>query len=129
MGAETRLSVNVDHVATVRQARRAAEPDPVTAALLCELAGAHGITCHIRHDETSELIIQPDPSTDPTHLHLTAGIVGPQITFDIAHPHRTKAAIQFVPIFVNSITSSALFKVMSVPPLHLMLPVLFTVIV
>jgi pyridoxine 5-phosphate synthase len=47
---ETRLSVNVDHVATVRQARRAAEPDPVTAAHLCELAGAHGITCHIRGD-------------------------------------------------------------------------------
>jgi pyridoxine 5-phosphate synthase len=47
---ETKLSVNIDHVATVRQARRAAEPDPVTAAHLCELAGAHGITCHIRGD-------------------------------------------------------------------------------
>jgi pyridoxine 5-phosphate synthase len=50
MPTETRLSVNVDHVATVRQARRATEPDPVTAAHLCELAGAHGITCHIRGD-------------------------------------------------------------------------------
>ena len=46
----TRLSVNIDHVATVRQARRAAEPDPVAAAVLVELAGAHGITCHIRGD-------------------------------------------------------------------------------
>jgi pyridoxine 5-phosphate synthase len=45
-----RLSVNIDHVATVRQARRAAEPDPVAAAVLAELAGAHGITCHIRGD-------------------------------------------------------------------------------
>ncbi len=45
-----RLSVNIDHVATVRQARRAAEPDPVAAAVLAELAGAHGITCHLRGD-------------------------------------------------------------------------------
>ena len=46
----TRLGVNVDHVATVRQARRAPEPDPVTAALLAELAGADGITIHLRGD-------------------------------------------------------------------------------
>lgn len=45
-----RLSVNIDHVATIRQARRANEPDPVAAAVLVELAGAHGITCHIRSD-------------------------------------------------------------------------------
>jgi len=45
-----RLSVNVDHVATVRQARRATEPDPVAAALLAELAGAHGIIVHLRED-------------------------------------------------------------------------------
>jgi len=45
-----RLSVNVDHVATIRQARRAQEPDPVAAALLAELAGAHGIIVHLRED-------------------------------------------------------------------------------
>lgn len=45
-----RLSVNVDHVATVRQARRALEPDPVTAALKAEIAGADGITVHLRED-------------------------------------------------------------------------------
>ncbi len=44
------LCVNVDHVATIRQARRAAEPDPVAAALLCESAGAAGITVHLRED-------------------------------------------------------------------------------
>jgi pyridoxine 5-phosphate synthase len=44
------LSVNVDHVATVRQARLAAEPDPVTAAALAELAGCHGIIVHLRED-------------------------------------------------------------------------------
>jgi len=44
------LSVNVDHVATVRQARRIDEPDPVAAAVLAELAGADGITVHLRED-------------------------------------------------------------------------------
>ena len=45
-----RLGVNIDHVATVRQARRVREPDPVQAALLAELGGAHGITVHLRGD-------------------------------------------------------------------------------
>jgi pyridoxine 5-phosphate synthase len=45
-----RLGVNVDHVATLRQARRAAYPDPVAAALLAELAGADQITVHLRED-------------------------------------------------------------------------------
>jgi pyridoxine 5-phosphate synthase len=45
-----RLYINVDHVATVRQARRGTEPDPVTAARLCEDAGADGITAHLRED-------------------------------------------------------------------------------
>jgi len=45
-----RLGVNVDHVATIRQARGGIEPDPVTAAALCELAGAEGITVHLRED-------------------------------------------------------------------------------
>jgi pyridoxine 5-phosphate synthase len=45
-----RLGVNVDHVATVRQARRVAVPDPVEAALLAEKAGADGITVHLRED-------------------------------------------------------------------------------
>lgn len=45
-----RLGVNVDHVATLRQARRTVEPDPVAAALIAELAGADGITVHLRED-------------------------------------------------------------------------------
>jgi pyridoxine 5-phosphate synthase len=45
-----RLGVNIDHVATVRQARRAAEPDPVAAAVLALLGGADGITIHLRED-------------------------------------------------------------------------------
>ncbi|MBX5480688.1 MAG: pyridoxine 5'-phosphate synthase [Myxococcaceae bacterium] len=45
-----RLGVNVDHVATLRQARRSTYPDPVTAAAMAELAGAHQITIHLRED-------------------------------------------------------------------------------
>jgi pyridoxine 5-phosphate synthase len=45
-----RLSVNIDHVATLRQARRAAYPDPVEAARIAEVAGAAGITAHLRAD-------------------------------------------------------------------------------
>ena len=44
------LGVNIDHVATIRQARRACEPDPVWAAALAELGGADGITIHLRED-------------------------------------------------------------------------------
>lgn len=47
---KTRLNVNVDHVATLRQARRGDEPDPVTAATQAELAGASGIVVHLRED-------------------------------------------------------------------------------
>ena len=45
-----RLYVNIDHVATLRQARRGSEPDPVAAAAVCEDAGADGITAHLRED-------------------------------------------------------------------------------
>lgn len=45
-----RLAVNIDHVATVRQARRANSPDPVSAAAIAEMAGAAGITVHLRSD-------------------------------------------------------------------------------
>jgi pyridoxine 5-phosphate synthase len=45
-----RLAINVDHVATLREARGGVEPDPVAAAAICELAGADGIVCHLRED-------------------------------------------------------------------------------
>ena len=45
-----RLYINIDHVATVREARRTDEPDPLEAATLCEAAGADGITVHLRED-------------------------------------------------------------------------------
>lgn len=58
-GAGIALGVNVDHVATVRQARRARHPDPVHAALVCEQAGADSITMHLREDRRH--IIDADP--------------------------------------------------------------------
>jgi len=45
-----KLSVNIDHVATLREARGEIEPDPVIAAGICEIAGAEGIVCHLRED-------------------------------------------------------------------------------
>ena len=45
-----RLAVNIDHIATIREARKTNEPDPVAAAMICELAGAQGITVHLRGD-------------------------------------------------------------------------------
>ncbi len=50
MENKIRLFVNVDHVATLREARKTVEPDPLTAALLAEKAGADGITVHLRED-------------------------------------------------------------------------------
>ncbi|MDP9205497.1 MAG: pyridoxine 5'-phosphate synthase [Gemmatimonadota bacterium] len=47
---QQRLYINIDHVATLRQARRGFEPDPVEAAAICEAAGADGITAHLRED-------------------------------------------------------------------------------
>jgi pyridoxine 5-phosphate synthase len=45
-----KLGLNIDHIATIRQARRAREPEPVAAAVIAELAGAEGITVHLRGD-------------------------------------------------------------------------------
>src|SRR5207244_7192811 len=49
-GSGSRLGVNIDHVATLRQARGGTDPDPLAAAVLVELAGADGIVVHLRED-------------------------------------------------------------------------------
>ncbi|MFW5730888.1 MAG: pyridoxine 5'-phosphate synthase [Desulfonatronovibrionaceae bacterium] len=65
------LVVNVDHVATIRQARRGIEPDPVTAAHLVELAGARGIIVHLREDRRhiQDRDVQLLAETLKTNLH------------------------------------------------------------
>ncbi|ABW27758.1 pyridoxine 5'-phosphate synthase [Acaryochloris marina] len=66
------LGVNIDHVATIRQARRTVEPDPVAAAVLAELAGADGITVHLREDRRhiQDRDVEVLRKTVRTHLNL-----------------------------------------------------------
>jgi pyridoxine 5-phosphate synthase len=70
-----RLGVNIDHVATVRQARGGLHPDPLEAALLCERAGAHGITVHLREDrrhiQPQDLIALKKNITLPLNVEMT----------------------------------------------------------
>ena len=66
------LGVNIDHIATIRQARRTVEPDPVAAASLAELAGADGITVHLREDRRhiQDRDVRLLRQTVRTHLNL-----------------------------------------------------------
>ncbi|HEY9891599.1 MAG TPA: pyridoxine 5'-phosphate synthase [Candidatus Sericytochromatia bacterium] len=66
------LGVNIDHIATIRQARRTVEPDPVAAAVLAELAGADGITAHLREDRRhiQDRDVRVLRQTVRTHLNL-----------------------------------------------------------
>ena len=66
------LGVNIDHIATIRQARRTVEPDPVAAAVLAELAGADGITTHLREDRRhiQDRDVRLLRQTVRTHLNL-----------------------------------------------------------
>jgi len=67
-----KLGVNIDHIATVRQARKGREPDPVAAAVLCELAGCDGITVHLREDRRhiQDRDVRLLRQTVTTHLNL-----------------------------------------------------------
>ncbi len=80
-----RLGVNIDHVATLRQARGGVEPDPVWAAALAELAGADGITVHLREDRRhiQERDVRILKQTVRTRLNLEAAIDAPIIDFAI----------------------------------------------
>ena len=66
------LGVNIDHVATIRQARRTVEPDPVAAAVLAEIGGADGITVHLREDRRhiQDRDVRILRQTVRTHLNL-----------------------------------------------------------
>ncbi|WP_071517625.1 pyridoxine 5'-phosphate synthase [Geitlerinema sp. PCC 9228] len=66
------LGVNIDHVATIRQARKTVEPDPVAAAVLAELGGADGITTHLREDRRhiQDRDVRSLRETVRTHLNL-----------------------------------------------------------
>ena len=89
-----RLGVNIDHVATIRQARGGREPDPVWAAVEAELAGADGITVHLREDrrhiqdrdlrvlkETVQTRLNLELAVDPAIIDLALTIQPDQVTF------------------------------------------------
>lgn len=67
-----RLAVNIDHIATIREARKTDEPDPVAAAMICELAGAQGITVHLRGDRRhiQDRDVELLRKTVTTHLNI-----------------------------------------------------------
>ena len=71
-----KLFVNVDHVATVREARKAYEPDPLEAAIIAEKAGAYGITAHLREDrrhmQDNDIRRLKDQITTPLNLEMAA---------------------------------------------------------
>jgi len=71
-----KLSVNVDHVATIREARKTYEPNPVSAAILCEIAGAHGITLHLREDRRH---------VNDKDLELLREVVTTELNLEMAH--------------------------------------------
>src|SRR5881227_2599796 len=88
-----RLGVNIDHVATIRQARGGREPDPVWAAALAELAGADGITVHLREDrrhiqdrdlrllrETVGVRLNLEMSVDPAVVAVAIAVAPSQVT-------------------------------------------------
>jgi pyridoxine 5-phosphate synthase len=80
-----KLGVNIDHVATIREARKIREPDPVAAATLCELAGAHGITVHLRQDRRhiQERDVRLLRQTVTTHLNLEMAATPDMLQFAI----------------------------------------------
>ena len=92
MNADLRLGVNIDHVATVRNARGGIHPDPVRAAVLAEKAGADGITAHLREDRrhiTDRDIAELTASIDvPLNFEMAAT----DEMLDIAMRHRPHAA-------------------------------------
>ncbi len=88
-----KLGVNIDHIATIREARKVREPDPIAAATLCELAGAHGITAHLREDRRhiQERDVRLLRQTVTTHLNLEMA----------ATPEMTQFAIDLLPDMVT----------------------------
>jgi len=88
-----RLYVNVDHVATVRQARRADEPSPRDAAHLCERAGADGITVHLREDrrhiQDSDVRAIADSVTTALNMELATAADIVRLAVELKPDHAT----------------------------------------
>src|SRR5688572_18979307 len=107
-----RLNVNIDHIATIRQARRTFEPSVVAAAVLADLAGASGITVHLRGDRRH--IQDDDVSTlravVKTHLNIEMAVTDEMIA--IARSVRPEAAT-LVPERADEVTTEGGLDVIS----------------
>jgi pyridoxine 5-phosphate synthase len=87
------LGVNVDHIATIRQARGGREPDPVAAATLAEIAGAHGVTAHLREDRRH---------IQDRDIYILKQVVGTRLNLEMAAtPDIIKVAIDVLPFMVT----------------------------
>lgn len=86
-----RLAVNIDHIATIREARKTDEPDPVAAAVICELAGAQGITVHLRGDRRhiQDRDVELLRRTVTTHLNIEMAATSEMVRIaQTVKPHR-----------------------------------------
>ncbi len=86
-----RLAVNIDHIATIREARHTDEPDPVAAAVICELAGAQGITVHLRGDRRhiQDRDIEVLRRVVSTHLNIEMAATREMVRLALLYkPHR-----------------------------------------
>src|SRR3954447_1484390 len=99
-----RLNVNIDHVATVREARKTIEPSVLDAAAICEKAGAHGITVHIRGDRRhiQDRDIQQLRDAVKTYLNVEMAATDEMVAF----AQRIKPeAVSLVPESANEVTT------------------------
>ena len=99
MTHRNRLGANIDHVATIRQARGERYPDPVFAASIAELAGADQITCHIRGDRRHIIDADLPRLRDAVQTQLNVEMAATQEMCDLvipilaAHPHRHRITL------------------------------------
>lgn len=99
-----KLNVNIDHVATIREARKTIEPSIITAAVMCEQAGAHGITVHLRQDrrhiQDRDIELLREVVTTYLNVEMAATVEMAEIAL------RTKPdAVSLVPESPNEITT------------------------
>jgi pyridoxine 5-phosphate synthase len=86
-----RLAVNIDHIATIREARKTDEPDPIAAAVIAELAGAQGITVHLRGDRRhmQDRDVELLRRTVSTHLNVEMAATSEMVRIaQTVKPHR-----------------------------------------
>jgi pyridoxine 5-phosphate synthase len=99
-----KLNVNIDHVATIREARKTIEPSIITAAVICEQAGAHGITVHLRQDRRHIQDRDIELLREVITIYLNVEMAATKEMLQIAL--RTKPdAVSLVPESANEITT------------------------